>query len=104
MRELIYQVHGISITKLLIRADVFYLNRVGPKALWKMNEAEVRGGQSLHIIINSLGLLKSNAGLFMGRVLALPEMETVNDKQKRGPVPRAQGCDWETSVQGRSCE
>lgn len=31
----------------------------------------------------------------MGRVLALPEMETVNDKQKlEGLVPRAQSCDW----------
>lgn len=41
----------------------------------------------------------------MGRVLALPEMEPVNDKlRNEGLVPRAQGCDWETSVQGRSCE
>lgn len=41
----------------------------------------------------------------MGRVLALPEMETVNDElRNEGLVPRAQGSDWEMSVQGRSCE
>lgn len=41
----------------------------------------------------------------MGRVLALPEMEIVNDElRNEGLVPRAQGSDWEMNVQGRSCE
>ena len=43
--ELIYQVPGISITKLLIRADVFYPQQSWSESPWKMNEAEVRGGQ-----------------------------------------------------------
>lgn len=41
----------------------------------------------------------------MGRVLALPEMEIVNDElRNEGLVSRTQGSDWETNVQGRSFE
>lgn len=42
--ELLYQVHGISITKLLIRVDVFYPQQGWSESPWKMSEAEVSGG------------------------------------------------------------
>lgn len=40
-----------------------------------MNEAEVSGGRLMHVITDSLELLKSSVSLFMAKVLALTEMK-----------------------------
>lgn len=80
---------GISITKLLIRVDVFYPEQGSSESPWKMNEAEVSSG---HIIINSLGLVKSSAGLLMVKSPSPPRNENFNDKLGyKVPFPRTKG-------------
>lgn len=95
--------HGISITKLLIRADVF-LSSTG--LVWKLLENEWSWGQqqraAMHIIINSLGLLKSSAGLH-GESPRSARSENVNEKLgKSVSIPRMQTADRKTSIWVRS--
>lgn len=101
--ELIYQVHGISITKLFVIIDVFYPLPGWSGSPWKMNEAEVRDRVAFCIITNSPRLPKSSAGLFKGENPGSPRNEDCNDNWKtRGPPPGHEAVVWRSAFRGLS--